>query len=317
MDLWAQMEGFNLQKSLHHYMKVGIVHFMAYPVIKGDGPILESLKKIINDEYFEVIEISWIKDPEVRAKARTMLETSGITVKYGAQPRLLTQKLDLNSFEADQRNRAVQEILHAIDDASDMGITGVALLSGSYPGEVRKKEAMDLLELSMNEICAYADQQGIHIVLEVFDQTVDKKCLIGRANDAREIAERVRSKHTNFGLMVDLSHIPLLGESPADALRPVSQYIDHIHIGNCYMDHTGDPAYGDMHPRFGYPGGANDVDEITAFLSELFQIGYLKDNNSERPIVSFEVKPVGDEDPDLVVTNAKRKLNEAWNKLQL
>ena len=35
----------------------------------------------------------------------------------------------------------------------------------------------------------------------------------------------------------------------------------------------------------------------------------------KRPIVSFEVKPWGDEDPDLVVANAKRALNLAWSKL--
>jgi hypothetical protein len=42
-------------------------------------------------------------------------------------------------------------------------------------------------------------------------------------------------------------------------------------------------------------------------------IGFLNENDP--PIVSFEVKPFGDEDPDLVVANAKRTLNEAWAKL--
>ena len=32
-------------------------------------------------------------------------------------------------------------------------------------------------------------------------------------------------------------------------------------------------------------------------------------------MVSFEVKPFGDEDPDLVIANAKRVLNLAWARL--
>lgn len=301
---------------LHKHVKPGLVHFMAFPeAMKGLAPVKKSLKKILRDEYFEVVEITWIKNPAMRAQVKEMLATSGMEVKYGAQPRLLTQGLDLNSADADHRKLAVKDIKEAVDDAVDLGISDVGLLSGKYPGEAQKGRAMEWLEESLHEICRYAAYKGANIVLEVFDQTIDKKCLIGKASDALEISERVCAKNKNFGLMVDLSHIPLLNESPADALRPVKEYVRHIHIGNCYMDAIGDPAYGDQHPRFGYPGGANDVPEIVAFLKELFHIGYLKEDASARTPVSFEIKPVGKEDPMLVIANAKRKLNEAWARL--
>jgi hypothetical protein len=45
----------------------------------------------------------------------------------------------------------------------------------------------------------------------------------------------------------------------------------------------------------------------------LLQIGYL--NEKDPPILSFEVKPFGDEDPELVIANAKRTLNLAWAKV--
>jgi len=39
--------------------------------------------------------------------------------------------------------------------------------------------------------------------------------------------------------------------------------------------------------------------------------------NAENPYVfSFEVKPFKDEDPDIVVANAKRVLNRAWALLE-
>ncbi|MFY0654321.1 MAG: sugar phosphate isomerase/epimerase [Cyclobacteriaceae bacterium] len=298
-------------------MKPGIVHFMIYPqVIKGEGPILETIQKIIEDDYFKVIEITWIKDDATRAKAKAMLEASGMEVKYGGQPRLLTQQLNLNSTDLDHRNKAIADLKEGIDEAAELGLSDFGLLSGAYPGEEHRAEGMDLLEDSMDQLCSYAATKSINMVMEVFDQSIDKKCLIGHAADALEIAERVCSKHNNFGLMVDLSHIPLLSESPAEALRPVAKYVRHIHIGNAYMDNTDDPAYGDHHPRFGYPGGANDVDEIVAFLDELFNIGYLKADGSQPMPVSFEIKPVGDENPEGMIANSKRKLSEAWVKLQ-
>jgi len=55
------------------------------------------------------------------------------------------------------------------------------------------------------------------------------------------------------------------------------------------------------------------VDEVVEYLQVLLDIGFL--NEKKRPFLSFEVKPVGDEDPDLVVANAKRVLNRAWARL--
>ena len=110
--------------------------------------------------------------------------------------------------------------------------------------------------------------------------------------------------------MVDLSHLPIIHESARQSLIPVKDYIIHAHMGNCYMKDKQNSAYGDAHPRFGYPGGENDVEELVDYLKVLLEIGYLDPKN--RRILSFEVKPVGDEDPDIVVANAKRVLNLAW-----
>jgi hypothetical protein len=52
---------------------------------------------------------------------------------------------------------------------------------------------------------------------------------------------------------------------------------------------------------------------VVEFLKVLKQIGFLNEKNP--PIVSFEVKPFGDEDPDVVIANAKRTLNMAWSKV--
>jgi sugar phosphate isomerase/epimerase len=303
---------------LHHVVRPGLVHFMAFPTtMKGEGPILETCREILADDFFEVIEITWIKDPAVRAKVKAMLASAGVEAKHGAQPRLLTQKLDLNSADDAARTRAIDEVKRAVDEAAELGIRDVGLLSGSDVAAAQRPAAMDRLEDSLVQLCRYAATRGCNLVLEVFDRDIDKKCLIGPAASAKEIAERVKRSCQNFGLMVDLSHIPLLGESPAQALQPVREHVVHIHIGNAYFKDRQDPAWGDNHPRFGYPGSANDVPEIVAYLRELFAIGYLRADGSRRGAVSFEIKPVGDEDAAVMIAAAKRKLTEAWARLAI
>jgi len=75
----------------------------------------------------------------------------------------------------------------------------------------------------------------------------------------------------------------------------------------------GHPLYGDLHPRFGWPGGCNDVDELATFIRALFKVGYLADGKKEKPWVGFEVKPQTDrETPEQVIAGTKRVWEEAW-----
>lgn len=303
-----------MNESIRKYMKVGLIHFMAYPsVIKGEGPIEETFRKIAVDDYFEAVEITWIKDPAIRKNVRKMIDTSHLSVAYGAQPRLLTTGLNINDLDDAGRQKALASLKEGIDEACEMGASGFAFLSGKY-AEDKVEEAYQALVASTRELCAYARTKGdMRVALEVFDFDIDKKSLIGPVALAKRFAEEIRAEFDNFGLMVDLSHLPLLHESPAESLIPVKDYIIHAHMGNCVVKDLSNPVYGDAHPRFGYPGSENDVDELVEYLRVLLSIGFL--NKETRPFVSFEVKPVGDEDPDLVVANAKRVLNLAWERV--
>ncbi len=304
-----------MQESMYKFMKVGLIHFMAYPeTMKGDGPILETLQKIAEDDFFTAVEVSWIKDAKVREKAKKLLEMSHLTVAYGAQPRLLINNLNLNSFNEEERKMAVREIKAGVDEAYEIGAKSLAFLSGEDPGEEKREQALKLLVSSIKEICDYAKSKGnLKITLEIFDRDIDKKCLIGPANEARKLAAEVRKEYDNFGLMVDLSHLPLLNETPTQAIMPIKDYLVHAHMGNCIMRDKEHPGYGDQHPRFGIIGGENDVKELTEFLKVLLDIGFLNYQNPS--IVSFEVKPLAGETSEVVITNAKRVLKEAWARV--
>jgi len=300
-----------MKESIHKYTKIGLIHFMAYPsTIKGEGPIEETIHKIAVDDYFDAIEITWVKDEETRKKVKKMLDSSHLTVAYGGQPRLLTTGQNINDLDESKRQQAVANLKEGIDEAYEMGAVGFGFLSGKYEEET-KEESYQALIKSTREICRYAKLKGnLKIAHEVFDYDIDKCALIGPVDLAKRYAEEICEEFDNFGLMVDLSHLPILHESSRQSLVPVKDYIIHAHMGNCMMKDKEDPAYGDAHPRFGYPGGENDVEELVEYLKVLIEIGYLDPDN--RRILSFEVKPVGDEDPDIVVANAKRTLNLAW-----
>ena len=295
-------------------MRVGLVHFMAFPAtIKGEGPVYETIRKIAVDDYFSAIEITTIKDPETRLAVKKMLETSHMTVAYGAQPRLLTTGMNINSLVEEERQKALDNLMQGIDEAYEIGASSFAFLSGNYE-ENKKEEAFQALVKSTNEICVYAKSKGdMKIALEVFDYDVDKRSLIGPADLALRYAKEIRKAHDHFGLMVDLSHIPLIHETIEESLLPVKDYIVHAHIGNCVVKSPDMPAYGDVHPRFGFPNGENDVDEVVEYLKVLLDIGFL--NTQTPPVVSFEIKPFGDEDADVVIANAKRVLNLAWARV--
>jgi len=288
---------------------------MAYPQIaSGQGPILETLQKIAEDDFFTAVEISHIKDEKIRNKAKNLLKMSHLTVVYAAQSRLLNRKLDLNSFDEGERKKAVSEAKAGIDEACEMEAKVLAILSGKDPGEKGREKARGLLVSSIKEICAYAQSRGkLKVALEIFDREVEKRCLIGPADEARMVAEKVRAEFDNFGLLVDLSHLPLLNETPTQAIIPIKDYLVHAHIGNCILKNKSHPAYGDQHPRFGIEGGENDTEELVAFLRVLLEIGFL--NPIDPPIVSFEVKPLSNEIPEVVIANAKRVLKEAWAKV--
>lgn len=305
-----------MQDSIYRYAKVGLIHPMAFPeTIRGEGPIVETLTRIAADDYFTAVEVTGIKEVAVRQKVRDILESSHLTVVFAGQPSLLLNKLNLNSEDPEERGKAVAQVRDSIDQACFLGAELVAVCSGVDPGERKREIAKGWLIDSLRNICSYAQSgKRMCVVLETFDRlTFGKHLLIGPSLEALEIAQEVKKEFPQFGLLIDLSHLPLLGEDITFTLKTVRDYLLHVHLGNCVLKDPQHPAYGDEHPRFGIKGGENDVEELCEFLKQLLDHGYL---NPDRPrIMSFEIKPLPGESSEIVIANAKRTLNEAWARL--
>jgi sugar phosphate isomerase/epimerase len=307
-------------ESWYQYLNMGTIHFMSYPeVMKGEGPVIETLEKILTDDFFTAVEITRIKDDKVRGDVKKMLEASHVICAYGAQPVLLSNKLNLNSLNESERKKAVDEVKKCIEEAAFLGCKGVAVLSGPHPGKELEKDALQKLILSMKELSKYSGKFKLKFELETFDFDIDKKCLIGKSDIAAEMAGEVRKEHSNFGLLLDLSHLPIQYERAQTALKNCKEYITHLHIGNCVMKDKNHVAYGDLHPRFGIDGGENDVEQVREFLEAMSDNGFLNNDKSINPndkmILSFEVKPLAGENHEIVLANSKRVFRQAWSLL--
>lgn len=303
----------------HDQFHMGLIHFMAYPDAKTEEEILSTIKRVLTDEFFQAIEVSALIDEDLFKKIGKMCETAKVELLVAAQPLILVKKLDLGSTDERERINAVQELKSNIDKAYTSGAKALALLSGRVPKDVIE-EAKDQLVKSLVELCDYAKSKGkeygrtVWVNLEIFDWAVDKKALVGPAPVAFEIASRVRNHCENFGLTVDLSHQPLLFEDSFYTVSLLSPFVTHVHVGNAILQRE-HPFYGDLHPRFGINGGVNDVEELTYFLRALWKNNYFEKRvATQKPVISFEIKPLPDEDPDLVIANAKRTFLAAYSR---
>jgi len=303
-----------MQDSMYAYIKPGIVHFKAYPeVALGEGHIVETLRKICEDDFWMAVEVGWMKDVKVRDEARMVIAASHITVAYACQPAMFSQKLNLNHLDPAERKKALNQIRNCIHEAYQLGSKSVNVFSGKDPGDAKREEAKKLLIDSLIQICDWAKEyDGMEVHLKIFDRDVDKQFLIGPFKEALEIARVIRAHYPQFGLLSDLSHFPLLREDPATSVKLVKEYLVHYHIGNCvHPDNKRHFLYGDLQPRFGMEDTVLDTLDVAAYFRTLLDEGLL--GKDKRPIVSAEVRPLLHyETSELVLANTKRVFKEAW-----
>lgn len=321
---------------------ISIVHPMAFPgpgntkaTQRGEAPasyLLSSIRQIIDDPYFGGIEITQIKDPGLRAQVARMLADAKMEVIYSAQPvQLLNEDnlvdpTDISSLDEIHRRRAIDRLKACIDEALEIGAVKIGLISGKDPGAAHRISALEALILSLDELCAYAAERSralgrepLELSLELFDRRDERGCkhqLLGPAREAVKVAHTVKKQlgHQNFGLMYDLSHLPLIdgeglqSETP-EVIKLLAPYLNHIHIGSCVLDEAS-PIYGDTHPSFDHPDSFVDRELLAAFVKALHEIDW-------KGGIGFEVMPHGDQLSEAVIESSKAYFNVARQRIDV
>lgn len=306
-----------------HIMDFGVIHPLIYLECRtGEGPVVETLTTIVNDSDFGAVEIAPVKNPEVRQKAKALLAQSQLQVVYLPILPVLLEKLEPGSADADLRKAAITRLKALIDEAIDLNSV-MAMVQGplAVPPDQIEATTVRLVE-DLQELCDYATAKStkrqLFITFENFDRTIEKKRLIGPTVETAKMADAV--DRANFGLTIDLSHLPLLGETAEHALKTAGRHLIHAHIGNCVVDHPNSPLYGDFHPRFGHPLGRNDLPEVVDYLKQLDAVQFwtkARERLGSTPILSMELRTIpGEETPEAILANGKRTFMRAWAQVR-
>lgn len=305
-------------KSWKEICTLSLVHFMAYPEMQsGEGDFVSTIHQLGDLNFFGALEMGPINGPKKRAAVLQAASERNFKLAVGAQPLILGQNLNLNALDRQTRLVARDKIKEGIDQAAEIGAESFVILSGKDPGDAQRQQAYEVLEESILALAEHARQYAMRIVLEIFDRAVDKKALVGPSVEAAPLARKIRQSYPEFGLLYDMGHMPLLCETPAQALTLLQGLLAEVHLGNCVL-RPGANAYGDKHPRFGFDGGVNSTPELVRFLEALQATAYLSGNQTSEalPWVGFEMRPHGTETTAVILENIMETWNNAWKQLE-
>lgn len=303
-------------------LSLGVLPHVLALLDKGEKEILEIIKLVAGDLFFDNIEISEIKDEKIRKEVKKVIEISYLDTIFNVGYVIFRENLDLNSLDRNIQKKAINRVIELIDMAYFFEAKKFVITSGLDVEPNKRQEAKRILVESLAEICqclkSQKDKLGkpIDMVLETFDREYTHKLLVGPTSEAVEIVTKIRGDYENIGLMLDIGHLPLLGEGISDAITKAGNYLKHVHIGNCVLKNQNDPRFGDTHPYLGYPGGENGVEQVSLFLKSLKDNNYfdidivLKDK--ELPTVNFEIIRKPKDDVKILIANIERVFTKAW-----
>src|ERR1700680_2214643 len=111
-----------MDKHWDAYCGLSIVHFLAFPECgSGEGPILDTVTRIAEDDFFSAIEVSRINDTSLRRKVAQLIEQTHLKVDFGAHPMILGDKHNLNSLDSSERTKATNALKPYVDQAAEIG----------------------------------------------------------------------------------------------------------------------------------------------------------------------------------------------------
>lgn len=300
--------------SYREYLKIGINHHLLYKkLISGPEDHSNTLKELIHDGRFEVLDL-WIPEQEpYRSEEIRLLRSSGKEIYYNVGSRKGKESAHPSTLSPGKRKYSMEFYKDEISRGLEAGCKKIITNSGPDVPDNRK-EAFEALVDFFCEICAFVPEDVL-VMIEPTDREADKKKFIGPSAEAAELVERIHGAGCgNFSSMIDMCHLPLMGETIEHAMKITGGHIGHIHLGNCILKDKENPMYGDKHPAWGLKGGEYDVDDIAGLLGTGLGMGYFAKNN--RGSASFEMMAYDGITPLESTGRFFDYLEKAWAKVE-
>ena len=168
-----------------------------------------------------------------RAAVLDALESTALTVSnvnantamgyYDDAPPSAFFDPSLCTADDDDRQWRVEYTKHAVDLAAAVGSPVVSVASGTtLPGNPPEAAYEHFLS-SLREVVAYADSRGVRVGIEF-----EPELLVESADEVLGVVDEVG--HPALGVNLDLGHVAVLGEEPADAIRRCAGHITGVHL---------------------------------------------------------------------------------------
>jgi DhnA family fructose-bisphosphate aldolase class Ia/sugar phosphate isomerase/epimerase len=311
-----------------------LVFYMAYP---GPGNLdgasrslidsrylLASLDEVLDDDRFQIVELTSLKSKKLQAKVAATLNNSGKRVAFHCEPvqwvneEGLIDPADLSSANEIQRRRAVDRIVRLMEEAAGYGAEQIFVASGRNPASGKlydpdsdrvQNQAQYALMHSLRDLSRHAREHQLKLALSICDggspdAGLFRHALVGPTARALGVIEPlVAEGHDHLGLAIDTSRLHHNGEGPA-AVAALAPYLQWVHVGNAVS------GLGDVHPRFGAEGSQIGSKQLADFMRALAEVGY------QGPI-GVAVRPTSGEVAKSVINIGASLLNEAANTIDV
>lgn len=267
---------------------LGVNHMFLYPQSMTDECAhTETLKKIVKSDLVDALDV-WVWRGKERAKEEiAILKDSGKWINYNIGDRLGEKPTFPATKDKALRDYSLDIMKREFEYAYECGAKKI--IFGSGPDD--KNDHVGALERYFEflvKLCEIAPPDTT-LALEPTDWDIDKHFLCGPLQESVDLAKRVRGEgYEKFGLLLDMSHIPIMYETLDGAVDKCRDVLVHIHLGNAVVKNKNNPFYGDKHIPWSYPDSDYTEQDGIKFIKLLDGCGYLASQNAT---VSFEMRP--------------------------
>ena len=308
-----QMDGVtDMDGDIRSVARLGLVHHMLYPLCTEDGEDhARTLLEFVKRDDIETMDCCLPYGNALRAPLIPAVRDCGMVDITFATHLYPLRKLGFTATAANERGFARLVVADMVEQAVAIGATGFIFASGEpAPGD-----ASDAHYAAFREFCGWVCGElaphGITALLEPFDTDVDKKFLYGSTRACVDLIESLQPEVENFGIELDVAHLPLMREEFGEAILTVAPYLKRVHLGNCVLRDSKHPRYGDTHPPIGYPPGEIDTPQVAEILRALLDVGYL--DEGKRGNLVIEMTPWPGRTVEETIADNMARLNEAWH----
>jgi sugar phosphate isomerase/epimerase len=284
----------------------------------GSGPIFEKIDDVLDTHLFRVAEISYRNTDQEFIDLQQYLRRKGLRTIYLAPSAIYQKKLDPNSLNEGERQKAVAVLKEFVYRSYFLKAEKLLICSGPDPGPQYREEAKGQLIKSLCELLEHTQKmQGdylLELIFENFDRELQMKRLLGPTHETVELLMAIKKNYCNINLIFDQSHVRQLGEDHRESLFLARDCLGHVHLSNCLLKDKSHPQWGDGHPAFNIEGGEMGTRDIVNMFKYLFETGYLKKEPiGKLPSLSLEVKPLPpDGDRHATFQETCNTFLEAW-----